>query len=70
MADNKLDADPLIDLHESFLTNEPLLSLAKTSVGPTSPIINAGRRADAPAFDFFCRPRDAQVDVGPFEFRG
>jgi Right handed beta helix region len=70
MAENKLNADPLLDLKESFLTNEPLRSLAKANVGPSSPIINAGRRADAPPFDFFCRARDAQVDVGPFEFRG
>ena len=64
MDDNKLDADPLIDLAKSFLATEPLLSLAKASVRPSSPVINAGRR-DAPAFDFFCNPRDAQVDVGP-----
>ena len=70
MADNKLNTDPLISLKESHFDSEPLLDLAKAKVGASSPVINAGRRADAPGFDFFCNPRDAKVDVGPFEFKG
>jgi hypothetical protein len=70
MADNKLNTDPLINLKESLFESQPLLDLAKARVGPSSPLINAGRRADAPGFDFFCNPRDAKVDVGPFEFKG
>jgi hypothetical protein len=70
MADNKLNTDPLISLKESLFDSEPLLDLARAKVGPSSPVINAGRRADAPGFDFFCNPRDAKVDVGPFEFKG
>lgn len=70
MADNKLSADPLINIDESLFASEPLLDLAKARVSPNSPVVNAGRRADAPAVDFYCNPRDAQVDVGPFEFKG
>jgi hypothetical protein len=70
MTDNKLNADPLLNLKEALFDSEPLLNLAQARIGPNSPVINAGRRADAPAFDFFCNPRDAKVDVGPFEFKG
>jgi hypothetical protein len=70
MKDNKLETDPMIDLKESFFETEPLHDLAKVRINQNSPIIDAGRSEDAPAFDFFCKPRGAKMDVGPFKFKG